>query len=135
MTRTRNEGMMSASPLLDVVRVSSDGNSTALSQCGDDSEEGGEVNNCTVGSSRHHVGSLGYARDQQFTEVDVNASSGMGVLSDSSLDSVPPHRCRVKSTVSTRLSSQVHVNKFSAGDPLLHNVQGKDLQNLLKLLE
>ena len=104
-----NVGMVSGMSSVDVERVSRDG--TTLNMSGDDSSEG-EVNDRLAGSSRRHGSPE--AQVERGTELDVNASSGRGFLSDSSEDSDATRRHRVKSKFSKRLSSQVvQVNKLS----------------------
>ena len=121
-----NVGMVSGMSSVDVERVSKDG--TTLNMSGDGSSEG-EVNDRLAGSSRRHDSPE--AQVERGTELDVNASSGRGFLSDSSEDSDATHRRRVKSKFSKRLSSRV-VNKPSVppvGESLLTN------QNLQKPLQ
>ena len=120
--------MVSGMSSVDVERVSRDG--TTLNMSGDDSSEG-EVNDHLTGSSRRDGSPE--AQVEQGTELDVNASSGRGFLSDSSEDSDATHRRRVKSKFSKRLSSQV----VQANKPLVPPV-GESLltnQNLQRLLQ
>ena len=120
--------MVSGMSSVDVERVSRDG--TTLNMSGDDSSEG-KVNDRLAGSSRRHGSHE--AQVERGTELDVNASSGRGFLSDSSEDSDMTHRHRVRSKFSKRLIGRVvQVNKPLVplvGESLLTN------QNLQKLLQ
>ena len=112
-----NVGMVFGMSSVDVERVSRDG--TTLYMSGDDSSEG-EVKDRLAGSRRHGSPE---AQVEHGTELGVNASSGRGFHSDSSEDSDPTHRHRVKSKFSKRMTSRVvQVNKPSVpavGESLL----------------
>ena len=84
-----NVGMVSGMSSVDIERVSRD--DTTLNMSGDDSSEG-EVNDRLAGFSRRNCSPE--ARVERGTELNVNASSGRGFLSDSSEDSDVTHRRR-----------------------------------------
>ena len=88
--------MVSGMSSVDVEGVSRDG--TTLNMSGDDSSEG-EINDRLAGSSRRYGSPE--AQVERGTELDVNASSGRGFLSDSPEDSDAAHRRRVQDEIST----------------------------------
>ena len=90
-----NIGMVSGMSSVDIEGVSRD--ATTLDMSGDDWSEG-EVNDRLVGSSRRYGSPE--AQVERGTELDLNASSGKGFLSDSSEDSDATHRRRVQDEIS-----------------------------------